>query len=902
VPAGTACGTGQICDAAGTCSGCTQPSDCPGQDTVCRTRTCVAGACGATLAPAGTVADPQTAGDCKKKQCDGNGNIVDVADDTDLPVDGKQCTGDVCTAGTPSNPKLPAGTACNQNGGTKCDGNGVCAACAVAADCGADTPCQKRTCLLGVCGVSNVAPGTVVANPTVGDCRSNQCDGNGAVVTGAVDDTDLPADDGNQCTLEKCTAGTPSHPPAAAGTTCNQGGGSTCNAAGQCVSCTLDTQCPTGNACQVPKCNAGVCQLNAAAAGDLPAAQQTAGDCQKKQCDGAGNVVSVADGTDVPADDGNACTTEVCVAGAPQHTPAPLGTACNQGGGTRCDASGHCVACNTAADCPAGANECQTAACNSSACSIGFVAAGTPTVGGQTAGDCQKRQCDGTGHIVSVADNSDAPADDGNQCTSDVCVAGAPQHPNLPAGTACTQNGGTACDGAGTCAGAVTAPTVVLTSPADGAVAFASTKVAVTFSTAMNPSTLTAQTAFGPCTGSIQVSVNDFASCVPFAAAAPTMSGGNTVATLVPQPGLLVNRTYKVRVTTAAADASAVPMAAAYTSTTGFGASDPLSIVISQVYGGGGNSGAVYKNDFIELHNRGAQPVDVTGWSVQYASATGASWSVTPLTGTIQPGAYYLVQEQAGTGGTSALPTPEATGTLAMAAGAGKIALVSNSTALAVACPSGAPVVDLVGFGTTAACFEGTGPTPAPSATLSVQRATNGCSDLGQNATDFAAVTAAPRNGATPIVICPPTHNELGDGLEADWCATQSPLSLSVKSGTASGTIYGRLYEAGVTPAAGANASVLAQLGYGPASANPEYEAGWTWINATFNVQVGNDDEYQASFTAPAAGSYVYGYRISFDGGATFTYCDNAQSDGGAGSNASLAFDLQNLGTLTVTP
>src|ERR1043166_6637920 len=68
-------------------------------------------------------------------------------------------------------------------------------------------------------------------------------------------------------------------------------------------------------------------------------------------------------------------------------------------------------------------------------------------------------------------------------------------------------------------------------------------------------------------------------------------------------------------------------------------------IVISQVYGGGGNTGATLKNDFIELFNRGSSAVDVTGWSVQYASATETTWQVTNLTAvTIQPGEYYLVQ------------------------------------------------------------------------------------------------------------------------------------------------------------------------------------------------------------------------------------------------------------------
>ena len=67
-------------------------------------------------------------------------------------------------------------------------------------------------------------------------------------------------------------------------------------------------------------------------------------------------------------------------------------------------------------------------------------------------------------------------------------------------------------------------------------------------------------------------------------------------------------------------------------------------IVISQVYGGGGNLGSTYKNDFIELYNRGAAAVNVNGWSVQYASAAGTSWQVTVVRGWIQPGRYLLIQ------------------------------------------------------------------------------------------------------------------------------------------------------------------------------------------------------------------------------------------------------------------
>lgn len=176
-------------------------------------------------------------------------------------------------------------------------------------------------------------------------------------------------------------------------------------------------------------------------------------------------------------------------------------------------------------------------------------------------------------------------------------------------------------------------------------------------------------------------------------------------------------------------------------------------VVISQVYGGGGNAGATYTHDFIELFNRGAAPVSLNGWSVQYNSATGTgTWQVTNLTNTtLQPGQYYLVQQAQGAGGTTPLPTPDAIGVIAMSGTAGKVALVNNITAL-TACPGG--LIDLVGYGATANCFEGTGPTPAPSNTLAVLRAANGCTDNNQNATDFTAVAPVPRNTATTLNPC----------------------------------------------------------------------------------------------------------------------------------------------------
>ena len=44
-------------------------------------------------------------------------------------------------------------------------------------------------------------------------------------------------------------------------------------------------------------------------------------------------------------------------------------------------------------------------------------------------------------------------------------------------------------------------------------------------------------------------------------------------------------------------------------------------VVISEVYGGGGNSGATFTHDYIEQYNRGTTPVDISTWSVQYGSS-----------------------------------------------------------------------------------------------------------------------------------------------------------------------------------------------------------------------------------------------------------------------------------------
>ncbi|HEY0061059.1 MAG TPA: ExeM/NucH family extracellular endonuclease [Telluria sp.] len=183
-------------------------------------------------------------------------------------------------------------------------------------------------------------------------------------------------------------------------------------------------------------------------------------------------------------------------------------------------------------------------------------------------------------------------------------------------------------------------------------------------------------------------------------------------------------------------------------------------LVISQLYGAGGNTGTtLYKNDYIEIFNRGSTAVTASGWSVQYGSAgSTAAWSgKSPLpTFTIEPGQYVLIQEQSGGGTTQPdLPGPvivPLSGAFNMSGTNGKVALVRDNVTLTGASPSTANIADLVGFG-TANGAEGT-VAPAPSNTLALFRAELGCQDTDNNSADFTTGAPAPRTGTSARHAC----------------------------------------------------------------------------------------------------------------------------------------------------
>ncbi|PMC76955.1 ExeM/NucH family extracellular endonuclease, partial [Brachybacterium sp. UMB0905] len=174
-------------------------------------------------------------------------------------------------------------------------------------------------------------------------------------------------------------------------------------------------------------------------------------------------------------------------------------------------------------------------------------------------------------------------------------------------------------------------------------------------------------------------------------------------------------------------------------------------VQINEIYGGGGNSGATLTHDFVELVNTGTEDISLDGWTLQYSSATGkfqAGGKVT-LSGVIPAGGTFLIQLAQGSGGTEALPTPDATGDVTVSGTKGVFALSDADGLLActgTTCAEDPAVVDLVGWG-GATTFSGDSPAPATSNTTSISR----IDATGENSSDFVAgePTPTPSGGAT---------------------------------------------------------------------------------------------------------------------------------------------------------
>ncbi|MBU1412431.1 hypothetical protein KKC22_13040, partial [Myxococcota bacterium] len=136
------------------------------------------------------------------------------------------------------------------------------------------------------------------------------------------------------------------------------------------------------------------------------------------------------------------------------------------------------------------------------------------------------------------------------------------------------------------------------------------------------------------------------------------------------------------------------------------------------------------------------------------------------------------------------------------------------------------------------------------------------------------------------------TPGTINDPCEVNWCNIQFPFSTTVEQYLFTEYLYSKVWEDGLTDLYAQGPFILSQFGYGDVGTTPD--ATWTWVAATYNLSILNDDEYKARVREYNVGVYDYAYRYSLDGGLSWKLCDIDGSDNG--------YDSAQAGELTVIP
>lgn len=306
------------------------------------------------------------------------------------------------------------GVSTSGSGSSQASSRGPCLGCANAQQC----PVPDNACLQAECDAENCC-GTVpkaestptVQGQTLGDCRVVVCDGQGGTRQ-AEDPLDLPQS-APECLRSPACGGVPLRPvylAEEAGVLCSGGVCGNAEAAGTCVQCNVNADCPaTGNACLAAVCTRHMCDVSPRTGEAV--GTQVPGDCQRVVCTRTGGQMSVDDPNDVPLTSPECQQDPTCAGSplAPSHGAADPGIPCS--GGRICgadDAAGICVECNAWQDCPPTGNECVARICEANRC-------GTINLGAETAlavqqgGDCQRLVCNGMAGSRSVDDAMDLP-------------------------------------------------------------------------------------------------------------------------------------------------------------------------------------------------------------------------------------------------------------------------------------------------------------------------------------------------------------------------------------------------------------------------------------------------------------------------------------------------------------
>jgi hypothetical protein len=461
---------GTWCNGNGQCVQCNSPLQCP-QGAPCQSAQCDANTCALADLPQGTTAPGslQTDGDCKTVVCNGMGapDPTPQVQDADLPVDGNQCTDDVCTNGVPSFPPEPAGDPCNQNGGVVCNGSAVapaCVECATSAQCppteGCDTSswtCKLldgQTCSMPVDCLGNLCVDARCCNSAcTGLCRACNVGGSEGTCTFLAPGTDP---------VDEC----------AGADVCNGSGACSCFdgmqnggesdvdcGGGVCVDCNAGQACFVNGDCTSNVCAGGVCQPALCGDGVVNGNETCDFMSPSTPCCSASCGGPLPDGTTCGADpdgpDGcaaqprcNGLGTGVasCVAqDQPPSTPCNDLLFCN--GTDTCDGGGSCQ--NHAGDpclgpdgdgdcmesCDEAADDCLAPDLDGSACTNNLFCDGPETCTAGMCGGSSGDPCPGPDGDADCAESCDEAADD--------CLAPDPN------GSSCDD--GLFCDGTETC-------------------------------------------------------------------------------------------------------------------------------------------------------------------------------------------------------------------------------------------------------------------------------------------------------------------------------------------------------------------------------------------------------------------------------------------------------------------
>lgn len=220
-------------------------------------------------------------------------------------------------------------------------------------------------------------------------------------------------------------------------------------------------------------------------------------------------------------------------------------------------------------------------------------------------------------------------------------------------------------------------------------------------------------------------------------------------------------------------------------------------VVINELYGAGGNSGAIYQNDFVELYNRSDAEIVMSSWSIQYTSSTGNSWGSNKVifSGTIPGNGYFLIKLATGGATGTPIPAEDASGPINLSGTSGKLVLCNDATSVSnIIDPTvitDTNIIDKLGYGPAANGFEGTGPAPAASVTSSVERTSPG-TDTDNNSVDFIAAAPSPTNSSPSSDTTPPGYTRLKPSNNATdiFLTTAFSLSFSETVQKGIGNIY----------------------------------------------------------------------------------------------------------------